>query len=150
MKKAQQKTINLNRALVSLLCLNIKDMTNIQEIWKDVIGYDGLYQVSNLGRIKTVYQGHALKNKEGILKPLFSFNKKRNRIGYASVFLYKNCVPKQSDVHRLVAKAFIPNPDNKPQVNHIDGNKLNNALDNLEWVTASENQKHSAKIRKLC
>ena len=98
----------------------------MQEIWKDIEGYEGAYQISNFGRIK---------NKIKILSPQI------NNCGYLRIIL-KN---KHYSIHRLVALAFLPNPENKPQVNHIDGNKTNNYVTNLEWVTASENQKHNYK-----
>lgn len=105
----------------------------MEEIWRDVIGYEDLYKVSNLGNIKTLYP-----RKYGNI-----LQKYINKEGYVFVRLNKNCKRTGLLLHRIVAKAFIPNPENKPQVNHIDGNKLNNNVDNLEWVTASENQKHS-------
>lgn len=105
------------------------------EIWKDVVGYEGLYKVSNFGRIKS-FPLRSNHNGELIMK---------NQIitGYKVVSLCKNNKMKLVKVHRLVAIAFIDNPDNKPQVNHIDGNKLNNNVDNLEWVTAQENSIHA-------
>ncbi len=106
----------------------------MKEIWKDIEGYEGLYQISNLGNVKS------LKNNI-ILKP------SKNSKGYLQVFLWKNGSGKLLRIHRLVAKAFIPNFDDKPQVNHIDGNKQNNRVNNLEWVTNSENQKHAFKIK---
>lgn len=104
------------------------------EVWKDIIGYEGLYQVSNLGRVKSLKH-----SEEWFLK--YRLNKK----GYASVVLFKGTVSskKQFMVHRLVADAFIPNPENKPQINHKDGNKLNNSVENLEWVTNYENCIHA-------
>ena len=98
----------------------------MQEVWKDIKNYEGCYQVSNLGRVR---------NKIKILSPQIS------NCGYLRIML-KN---KHYSIHRLVAEAFIPNLENKPQVNHIDGNKTNNYVTNLEWVTASENQKHNYK-----
>lgn len=106
------------------------------EIWKDIKGYEGLYQVSNLGRIKSFS-----KRKELIRKP--TKNKKRN--GYLEISLFKNNKEKRFKVHRLVAEAFIPNPENKEEVNHIDGNKSNNNKNNLEWVTDKENKEHAWK-----
>ena len=99
------------------------------EFWKDVIGYEGLYQVSNLGRIKSVRNDKIRLND-------FSSNK------YLRISLWKNGSGKKFQVHRLVAQAFIPNPENKPFINHKDGNKQNNHVENLEWCTSSENQKH--------
>ena len=111
-------------------------MTN-QEIWKPISGYDGLYEVSNIGNVRSIKKGI-------ILKPA------TNKFGYQIVGLSKNGKRKEGKVHRLVAKAFIDNPDNKKQVNHKDGNKKNNSVDNLEWVTNQENVIHAFKtgVRK--
>ena len=98
------------------------------EVWKDVVGYEGLYQVSSFGKVKRLKNG-----KERILKP------QPNGFGYLFVNLYKNKINKHFKVHRLVAKTFIPNPDNLPQVNHIDEDKTNNHVDNLEWCDAKYN-----------
>ena len=122
----------------------------MEEIWKDIKGYEGYYQVSNLGRIKSLgryifiirNRGRQTYNqivKEKILKTYKSSN------GYLLVFLKKNNKTKSLFVHRAVATAFIPNIENKPQVNHKDGNKQNNCLDNLEWATHSENMQHAWK-----
>ena len=99
----------------------------MKEIWKDKKDYEGHYQVSNWGRIKSIKFG-----KERILK-------QNIRCGYYYVNLYKNNIKKQYPVHRLVAEAFIDNPDNLFQVNHRDENKLNNNVDNLEWCDAKYN-----------
>lgn len=121
-----------------------------EEIWKDIKGYDGLYQVSSFGRIKriekeiiviTPHKGTYTKIWKGkILKPI-------NGI-YLCVDLCKNNQTKRYSIHRLVAKMFIPNIKNKPQVNHIDGNKHNNNISNLEWVSSSENAIHAYKVLK--
>jgi hypothetical protein len=108
----------------------------MQEIWIDIKDYEGLYQISNYGNIKAYPNSHT-HLKEIMLKPTI------NSSGYLKVELYKNHSSKVFYVHRLVALSFISNPENKPQVNHIDGNKTNNKCDNLEWVTISENQKHA-------
>lgn len=106
-------------------------MKNNKEIWKDVVGYEGLYQVSNLGRIKSGYKPIILQS--GVCR------------GYLIVNLYKNKKGLSRKVHRLVAQAFIPNPENKPTVNHKDGNKQNNCVDNLEWATVKEQNIHANK-----
>lgn len=102
------------------------------EIWRDVVGYEGLYQVSNLGRVRSFH-----KNKVKILKFAIS------PFGYLRVILSKDFQKKNRNIHILVAQAFIPNPEGKTQVNHIDGNKENNHVSNLEWVTPSENINHA-------
>lgn len=107
----------------------------MEEIWKDIPNFENLYQISNYGRLKSFR-----KNKNGrILK---NTNKKG---GYFSIILYnKNC-NLHTRIHRLVAQAFVPNPNNLPQVNHIDGNKQNNYYKNLEWCTSKQNFEHSKK-----
>ncbi len=99
-------------------------------VWKDVVGYEGLYKVSNTGVVRSMKRHVNLK--PGLTK----FN-------YHHVGLYKDGKTKTSRVHRIVGIAFIPNPENKPQINHIDGNKINNHVSNLEWNTASENLYHA-------
>ena len=100
----------------------------MDEIWHDIEGYKGLYQVSNKGNVKSLKL-----EKELILRPGI------DRYGYYYIGLYNDGVRKAFRLHRLVAEAFIPNPENKPQVNHKDENKLNNCVNNLEWATAKEN-----------
>lgn len=107
------------------------------EIWKDIENYEGSYLVSNCGRIKSLKNGETRKDK--ILKFI------KNKCGYLYVNLYKNNKYKSKTIHRLVAQAFIPNLNNLPQINHIDGNKENNNISNLEWCTRSENIKHAYK-----
>ena len=108
------------------------------EVWKDVVGYEGLYQVSNLGRVKSI--GHKNNHKDEII-----LKQSSNYIGYKVVTLCKDKVQKEVRVHRLVAIAFIENPQNKPYVNHIDGIKDNNHVSNLEWTTQKENMHHASK-----
>jgi len=107
------------------------------EIWKDVVGYEGLYQISNLGRVKSL--GNNATRKEKILK-------NRLRCGYFNVMLYKNKESKMKLVHRMVAIAFVLNPENKPQINHINGIRNFNIPENLEWTTQSENMLHAYRI----
>ena len=107
----------------------------MEELWKPISGLEDNYEVSNLGRVRRIKSGcgtqagrilHFLNHSNGYVIAPMSLNSKKYR----------------RYVHRLVAEAFIPNPDNKPEVNHIDGNKRNNCVDNLEWVTRSENNTH--------
>ena len=105
-----------------------------KEYWKPVVGYEGLYEVSNWGRVKSLNYNHTGKGK--ILKQNQIMN------GYKSVMLCKDGKRKNYLVHRLVAEAFIPNPDNLPQVNHKDENKTNNNVDNLEWCDAKYNHNY--------
>lgn len=108
----------------------------MEEIWKDAVGYEGRYQVSNYGNVKSLNY-RSSTNKAQIMKTRIT------KSGYVTVMLGKE--RNQPSVHVLVAKAFIPNPDNLPCVNHIDGNKTNNCVTNLEWVSQSENRIHAIK-----
>ena len=121
----------------------------MQEVWKDIKGYEGHYQISSNGRVKSLARMRLGKNdclislKEKILK------QKTTKSGYKSVHL--RCMEKQSHptVHRLVAEAFIENPENKLTVNHIDANKENNCVTNLEWSTHSEQMIHAVNNNLL-
>lgn len=104
------------------------------EKWKWIKGFEGLYKISNKGRIKSYH-----KQEEGYIMS------SKNSNWYESITLFKKGKSFYKRIHRLVAKEFIPNPKNKPQVNHKDMDKHNNCVENLEWVTASENSKHAAK-----
>ena len=114
-------------------------LISIQPKWKDIVGYENEYQINQFGEIRTLKDSPKLK-KYDVLKPQIS---KRN--GYVYQMLYKNGKEKLLRVHRLVAMAFLPNPNNLPQVNHKDGNKQNNSVDNLEWCEQSYNMKHAYK-----
>ena len=102
-------------------------MIFMEEIWKDIDGYEGLYQVSNLGRVKSFNYNRT--GKEMNLKPVNTCN----GFGYLYVNLNKNGKTRLFYIHRLVAKAFLENPDHKSDVNHKDENKTNNCVENLEW-----------------
>ena len=105
------------------------------EIWLPVVGFEGLYEVSNKGRVRSLFKG---KNR---ILSMFAGT-------YYNVNLNKRGVHSRSDVHRLVAKAFIPNPDNLPEVNHKNEDKLDNRVENLEWVTHKYNIAYSHNIEK--
>jgi len=120
----------------------MRDLKFICEEWRNVPDFEG-YQVSSLGRVRGI--DRLCGNRPGvtkgkILKPF------RNKRGYLEVNLYNNSKSTAKIIHRLVAKAFISNDFNKPQVNHIDGNKLNNEVSNLEWMSNSENQLHAYSL----
>lgn len=115
-----------------------------QEVWKDIAGYEGAYQVSNMGRIKSLPRKHKASSggsymtKEIILKPAI------NKNGYKHVSLFR----KDKRVHRLVAEAFLPNIKGLRDVNHKNGDKQDNTTDNLEWVSHSQNELHKIHILK--
>lgn len=118
----------------------------MNEVWKDIIGYEGFYQVSNIGRVRSLDRdmidkngiGYSLK---GSIRKISCTGK-----GYQNIGLSKDGEQKTFFIHRLVAESFIPNPKNLPIVNHIDGDTHNNHVSNLEWVTQSENINHAIKI----
>ena len=113
-----------------------------EEIWKDIPEYEEIYQISSHGRLKSLER--EVKNRGKYMKPERIFNKYLNGLGYQIVKLYKGHKEfKNIPLHRLVALAFISNPNNYPQVNHIDGKPSNNNVENLEWVTNSMNTKHA-------
>lgn len=116
---------------------------NTCEIWKPITGYEGLYEVSDLGRVRGLNRivkksnGYNYNSKGRILRPRNKPN------GYLFVSLHKLCKPMNLFIHRIVAEAFIPNPEGKKTVNHKNGIKTDNRVENLEWTTYSENHLHS-------
>lgn len=101
----------------------------MEEIWKDVVGYEGLYKVSNLGNVI---------NKHGYIRKSYL-----HKLGYVHITLCKNCYHLTYKIHRIVASAFIPNPNSLPCINHKNGIKTENYVENLEWITYADNSKHA-------
>ena len=112
-----------------------------KEIWRDIEGYEGLYQVSDQGRVKSLVRKG--RKSERILKPGVMHD------GYVGVNLYSGGKPKTLKVHRLVCEAFHENPDNKPQVNHINEIKTDNRASNLEWCTRKQNINHGSRNERV-
>jgi len=114
-----------------------------KEVWKDIKGYEGCYQISNLGGVKRM--AHTIISKKGyssfyperLMVPVLSTK------GYWTIKLSLSGKSNRFLIHRLIAIAFIPNPENKPYINHKDGIKTNNDIPNIEWCTAKENQQHA-------
>lgn len=125
--------------------------SNNMEIWKDIKGYEGEYQVSNLGNVKSLERYMTKPNRWGGQTVYFHKEKQISKNlckGYYKVHLYKDTEREIKSVHRLVAEAFLPNPNNLAQVNHKDENKLNNNVDNLEWCTHEYNMAYgTGRIR---
>ena len=117
---------------------------NMQEIWKDIKGYEGIYQISNLGKIKSLdRKDYANRNLKGVMLK-FGLCK-----GYYTVVLSKCGEQKQFRVNRLVAENFIKNLNNYSDVNHIDENKINNRVDNLEWCTRKYNNSYGTRLKRI-
>lgn len=121
-----------------------------EEIWKDIPGYEDYYQASDQGNIKS--KDRVASTKAGVIKPtkgkVLNLTIKSNL--YLSVMFSVGAITKRHHAHRLVAQTFIPNPENKPEVNHIDGIKSNNRVQNLEWVTTKENRVHASLNNLTC
>ena len=122
-------------------------MSNCDEIWKPIEGYEGIYNISNYGRIKrlqrTIYNSGTKGGIYTIREKMLAPRVNTKRYGYCEISLRKDGKAKRFKVHRPVATAFIPNPNKLPEVNHKDGNKQNNNVSNLEWVTSKQNKKHA-------
>ncbi len=114
------------------------------EFWKDIEGFEGTYQVSSLGRVKSLKRLTKEYPKKGLRERIIKSSK--TRTGYYIHQLCLNGIIKTETIHRLVAKAFIQNPENKPEVNHKFGIKSDNRFHQLEWSTCSENKRHAYKI----
>jgi hypothetical protein len=121
----------------------------MNEIWHPCAGYETHYEVSNLGNVRSIER--MVLHEEGGLKrnPAKQLKAGKGKNGYLTVSFSVDSLKSNHSVHRLVARAFIENESNKPQVNHKDGNKHNNSLNNLEWVTRSENMRHAFDVLKI-
>lgn len=115
------------------------------ETWKDVVGYEGFYKVSNKGNVYSVERKNSLGNKCGgrTLKPI------TNKDGYIYIGLYKGGIRKRKRLHRLVAETFLPNPNNYPEINHRDEDKANNNVENLEWCTRGHNVNYGTRNKQV-
>lgn len=138
----------------------MENISTEKEIWKDVVGYEGYYQVSNLARVKSLarelksngnlkYVGDLADFDKTYIKPEKILSQNKSKDGYLRCIFSKNGKPKMQRVHRLVAQAFIPNPNNMPVVNHIDEDKTNNLPGNLEWVSVAYNNVYGTRIQRL-
>lgn len=121
----------------------------MDEIWKDINGYEGYYQVSNLGRVKSLDRLVNSKNNSKRLSKGYLLKQVQDKYGYLKVCLSIKHKHKSKFVHRLVAEAFIENPDNLPVINHKDENPSNNNVSNLEWCTVGYNNTYGTRIERV-
>lgn len=121
----------------------------MKEIWKDIKGYEGIYQVSNLGRVRSLNRTYILNNGNPQSAKGQIMSQYDTKDGYKGIKLRGLCVRKSFRVHRLVAQTFIPNPENLPEVNHKDENKHNNIVSNLEWCTPKYNANYGTVKERL-
>lgn len=118
------------------------------ERWRNITGYEGRYMISDLGRVKSI--SRLVKKKGGMrLVPELILSPGKNEFGYLYVILFKGNVGKPFRVNRLVAKAFKRNPNDKKEVNHLDGDRANNKASNLEWTTKLENMAHIRRLNQV-
>lgn len=135
--------------MVNSIIITVKEMEVTMEKWKNIKNYEGFYQVSNCGKVKslkrtvTAINGECRSFNERMLTLHKSKPTERHPVIRYHVELWKDNKRKVASIHRLVSEHFVPNPQGKPQVNHIDGDPSNNHYENLEWVTNSENMKHA-------
>ena len=132
-----------NLSLDDIVYVDDNGVTCVEQ-WKDIPDYEGYYQISNLGRVKSLEKTLIIRKRKCVYKPLIKKPHISKR-GYWEIGICKNRLGVTKKIHRLIAISFIDNPKNHPQINHIDGNKLNNNISNLEWVNNRENSCHSFK-----
>lgn len=122
----------------------------MEEIWKPIEGYDGLYEISSYGNVKALQR--TFISGRGLIQtyPEHLMNLEKTKCGYLRCSLCKDGKHKRFLVHRLVAKSFIENPNNYPEINHIDEDKTNNHLENLEWITSRNNVVYSQGVKCIC
>lgn len=140
---------DINNCSAYNLCWGPAIRDQSDEMWEDIPGYEGYYQASRDGRIRSVVRTVEFERNGEVSHATYQsveLSPVLNRDGYYSVMLSVDGKTKNPNVHYLVAKTFIFNPDNKPQVNHKDGNKTNNDVSNLEWSTRSENMQHAKRM----
>lgn len=118
------------------------------EIWRPVAGYEGLYEVSSFGRVKSLGRTEPIFNSVRFRKDKI-MRQKLTKFGYLEATLSKNGKPSTKKIHRLVAEAFLPNPEGLPQVNHKDEDKTNNRVENLEWCSAKYNMNYGSVKRRV-
>lgn len=119
----------------------------MEELWKDIVGYERLYQVSNMGNVRKIAPFSRMLDCS-IQNP-YLLKQSKSSTGYVHVQLVKDGIAKTINVHKLVAMAFIKNPENKPEINHIDADRSNNVFTNLEWVTHAENIVHAVMLSRI-
>ena len=143
------KKVGLHVSLETPTALLLPKKTMEKEIWRPIKGYEGLYEVSNLGRIRSLDRITNYANGEKHLWKGRIMKPAKNKNGYLICDLHKNSKRKTFNVHRLVAQAFIKNPDNLPVINHKDEDKTNNCVDNLEWCTYSYNNSYGEAFQSM-
>jgi hypothetical protein len=119
----------------------------MKEVWEDIKGFEGIYQVSNLGNVKSLYREIHRKKMGILIVPEKTLTPNVDKVGYARVTLYKKDFKYREFIHRLVAFSFIENTNNKPFINHKNGIKTDNIVDNLEWCTQKENVNHAYRTK---
>lgn len=120
-----------------------------KEVWKDVVGYEGLYKISSFGRLKRLKRTTLGKDGIEYNYPELIIKGDYDKDGYIRTTMSKNKKKKTKKLHRLVAEAFVPNPNNYPEVNHLDETKDNNHVDNLEWITVKGNANYGTRNERI-